>query len=367
MASAVPPMTPVGTRGDGRLLAVFPLYPDNPWHEMVYLGLRGRGDRVSGVGPFFSVDELTAQLGGELPDTVHLGWSTPVTQVVPDVVASMQRVLRFVDTVRELRALGVRVVWTVHNVVSHESHHVTPELAFHRLLAETVDAVHVMNPRTVEIVAPLYVLPVEKVVRIPHPSYAVEPDGAGARAGSATVRLLAFGEVRPYKGILEFARLVDRARRAGLDVELDVVGRVGGTLSEDDVREQLERCDGVRFEPGYVEPSRVPSVFGRADVLVLPYDGGLNSGVALLAASYGVPVIIGGSLRATWPLEPTWQLPLWAVQGDDGEDLHVLRDAVERVHREHGALRESALAAARERSPVSLAGRYADLFLPREG
>lgn len=357
-------MIPQRTTDDGQLLAVFPHYPDNPWHEMVYLGLRRRGDRVSGVGPFFSVDEFVGQLGGELPDTLHLGWSTPVTQVVPDVVTSMQRVQRFVDTVRELKGLGVRIVWTVHNVVSHESHHVTPELTFHRLLAETADAVHVMNPRTVDIVAPLYVLPAEKVVQIPHPSYDVVRGTRGRHGGGGPVRLLAFGEVRPYKGVLEFARLIDRARRSGVDVELQVAGRVGGAFSEADVRRCLEENDGVRFESGFIEDPRVSEVFARADALVLPYERGLNSGVALLAASYGVPILVGRALRDDWVLEPDWQLPLWMPGSQAADELTALTAAVDRLSTGLADLGESASEAAADRSAAVLAPRYVDLFFP---
>ena len=361
-------MTSAPTSDDGRLLAVFPFYSDNEWHELVYFGVRRRGHRVLGVGPFFSVDELKDQLGGRLPHTLHLGWSTPVTQVVPDVVTAMQRVLAFIEAVRHLQASGVRIVWTVHNVVSHESPHVTPELTFHRLLAEIADAVHVMNPMTINIVAPLYGLRPETVVQIPHPSYEVEP-GHVHRRTSGPTRLLIFGEIRPYKGVFEFAELVDRARRAGIEVTLDVVGRVGGALSDDTVRQHLAQYEGVRFEPGYVDSSRVPHVFARADALVLPYRGGLNSGVALLAGSYGLPVLIGASLRDTWPLERSWQIPLWDVgvdgDGDGACDLSLLGKAVDLVDRQAERLRSAALATAHERTPERLSARYVELFLPR--
>lgn len=360
-------MTSAPTSDDGRLLAVFPFYSDNEWHELVYFGVRRRGHRVLGVGPFFSVEELKAQLGGRLPHTLHLGWSTPVTQVVPDVIAAMQRVLAFIEAVRHLKAAGVRIVWTVHNVISHESPHVTPELAFHRFLAEIADAVHIMNPMTIDIVAPLYRLRPETVVQISHPSYEVEPANLRGRTPGPT-RLLMFGEIRPYKGVFRFAELIDRARRAGVDVELDVVGRVGGALSDDVVRQRLAQYEGVRFEPGYVEPSRVPQVFAHADALVLPYEAGLNSGVALLAGSYGVPVFVGASLRDTWPMEQSWQIRLWGEGADGGgkDDLSVLREAVDHLDRQAGELRKCALKAARDRGPERLSARYLDLFLPSE-
>ena len=363
-----------------RTLAVFPYYADNPWQDTVHQGLVDRGDRVVGLADVSDVGSVRAQLGGLLPDSLHLGWSTPVTQTVPDVVESMRRVRVFLETVRELRRLGVRVVWTVHNVLSHELHHVVPEIALHQGLADEVDVVHVMNPRTAEVVRPLYSLPPASTRVLPHPSYpGVDVGGVADESpssGRTPVRLLLIGEIRPYKGIVPFAQLVHAARSEGVDVTLEIRGRVGGGLAVSDLVSELSDLDGVSFVPGRVAEADLAPVLSGADALVVPYAAGLNSGVAVLAASAGRPLLVGPALRGSWSLEPTWQLPLWPARaGDETADHHghevsprsgvaALRGAVARVGDEGPALRRAAREAARLTAPETLAHEYAELFLP---
>jgi glycosyltransferase involved in cell wall biosynthesis len=47
----------------------------------------------------------------------------------------------------------------------------------------------------------------------------------------------------------------------------------------------------VQLRPGYVPASEIPALFAAADALVLPYREATASQNALLAFSYGVPVI----------------------------------------------------------------------------
>jgi glycosyltransferase involved in cell wall biosynthesis len=99
--------------------------------------------------------------------------------------------------------------------------------------------------------------------------------------------ILAFGLVRPYKGIdvlLEAFRRVDGA-------ELWVVGMPRMPMGE--LRELARRAPGkVRFVDRFITDPEIPAFMRRADVVVLPYRNIEQSGVLYTALAFGRPLVL---------------------------------------------------------------------------
>jgi glycosyltransferase involved in cell wall biosynthesis len=96
--------------------------------------------------------------------------------------------------------------------------------------------------------------------------------------------VLFFGLLRPYKGLdvlLEAFRSVDGA-------ELWVVGNPRMPS------EPLHRAagPGVRFVERFVHDAEIPALFRRADLVVLPYLRGDQSGVLYTALAFGKPLLL---------------------------------------------------------------------------
>jgi glycosyltransferase involved in cell wall biosynthesis len=173
------------------------------------------------------------------------------------------------------------------------------------------------------------------------------------RQGDPDLSLLAFGAVRPYKGIdvaLEALALVDPA----LDVHLTVAGRFweGGAA----LREQAQRLrlnGRLELRDGYVSNSDAALLFSACDASLLPYRSASQSGVVQLSFAYGRPVIatrVGG-------------LPAAVRDGRDGilceaGDTAALARAIERMARERSAFTAGVSADATEHSFA----RYAELL-----
>lgn len=90
--------------------------------------------------------------------------------------------------------------------------------------------------------------------------------------------------MRPYKGIdvlLDAWRAVD-------DAELWIVGRPHVDLAP------LRAAAGpsVRFTPRFVSDGEAAAIFGRADVVVLPYREIDQSGVLFTALAFGKPLVL---------------------------------------------------------------------------
>lgn len=195
------------------------------------------------------------------------------------------------------RLLGYRLVWTVHQVVPHES----PDRGLDRrgalLIARDADLLVVHDRWTAaEVVSELAREPKELTV-IPHGSYVgVYPEGrsrAEVRGELGVAQdsfvFLCFGELRPYKEIellLEaFSAVSSPAARlvvAG-NVKIASVGSTVDAASANDSR--------IVSRFGFVAEEGVAELFHACDAAVFPRGEPGTSGSLLLALSLGVPVV----------------------------------------------------------------------------
>jgi glycosyltransferase involved in cell wall biosynthesis len=95
--------------------------------------------------------------------------------------------------------------------------------------------------------------------------------------------------VRPYKGLDVLLRAMAGAPG---NLTLTVAGEFwGGTRETEKLVAELGLGARVTLRPGYLPAGEIPALFAEADALVLPYREATASQNALLAFSYGVPVI----------------------------------------------------------------------------
>lgn len=172
-----------------------------------------------------------------------------------------------------------------------------------------------------------------------------------ARQGHPEVSLLAFGAIRPYKGIdlaLEaLARVRGRVRLTVAGVFWD-----GGAALKARVA-ALGIEDRVELRDGFVSNEEAALLFATADASLLPYRSATQSGVVQLSFAYGVPVIatrVGGLVEAV-------------EDGVDGilcpsEDVSALAAAIERV----GSERAELAAGVRRGGEAHSFRRYAELL-----
>jgi glycosyltransferase involved in cell wall biosynthesis len=99
--------------------------------------------------------------------------------------------------------------------------------------------------------------------------------------------VLFFGLLRPYKGIDTLLRAFCRVKGA----ELWVVGNP--RMEVEPLRRLAEEAPGrVRFLSRFVEDAEIPSIFRRADVVVLPYRDAEHSGVLYTGLAFGKPMVL---------------------------------------------------------------------------
>jgi glycosyltransferase involved in cell wall biosynthesis len=99
---------------------------------------------------------------------------------------------------------------------------------------------------------------------------------------------LFFGDIRPYKGVLD---LVASFRRSGIPGTLLIVGKAPEGDGADELLWAIKGCSQIRYCPGFVPDDEVQVYFRASDIAVFPYRRIFTSGALMLAISFGVPCI----------------------------------------------------------------------------
>lgn len=243
---------------------------------------------------------LDSTFSGARPDVFHLHW---FHAFVGDErwPASVLLGLQLVFELLVLRLLGVRVVWTVHNLFDHERRMPRRlEVAFRHVVFRVSDRVIVHCDRAAAEVLRTYRLPSgaeRKLTTVPHGHYIDSYPNDVGRAEARTslgfddgeTVFLFFGRIRAYKNvpglISAFGHVSNESAR------LLVVGTPRTDALASVVAERSAADPRVRTEFAFVPDDEVQIYLNAADAVVLPFENVLSSGSAILAMSFGRPVI----------------------------------------------------------------------------
>ncbi|HEY58318.1 MAG TPA: glycosyltransferase family 4 protein [Anaerolineae bacterium] len=126
-------------------------------------------------------------------------------------------------------------------------------------------------------IAPLERLLAFPEARLPGPSF-------------APPTVLFFGRITRYKGVAYLLDAMERLWQRLPEAHLHLIG--SGDLNPYSAWLQRYQDDPrVQVRQTWVPEEEIPSVFRGASVVVLPYTSATQSGVAVLAASFGLPVV----------------------------------------------------------------------------
>lgn len=264
----------------------------NPYNALLAHALVARGARVRDLSWLRMI--LTRV------DIVHLHW--------PDLTflsgrrrwRIAARLTIFELAMRISRLRGTRLIWTVHNIASHEQR-ATPRLraAHRRMLVRNLDGLLALSESSIAAARRAYPeLHDVPAFVTPHGHYRdAYPFGLSREAARDelgvdrdAVFLVSVGQIRPYKNIpalIEaFGRLPDP------DVRLVVAGLASAPELEAELRELAALDPRVMLDLGFQSDERLAAWLRVADLVVLPYRAVTNSGSAILGLSADRRVLV---------------------------------------------------------------------------
>lgn len=371
-----------GSRPADAVLVHTPVARSNPFVDLLTHDLAGAGvvavpaeDPAAAAGLAVRLADLSR---GRVGCVVHLHWLHRVTATAPDERRAAAAVRETAQALARARDAGARLLWTVHNVGPHRSRHPVAETALRHQIADLADLVHVMNPRTADLLGEGTVLDPERTRVLPHPSYLgsypdmVTPALGRQRLGlpADAVVFVVFGRIQSYKGL---DVLADAFQALASDhpgrYKLLVVGAVDG-VGPGPVRARPGPTDpqigallvhfadhpDVVCHPLAIPDNQIQVVLRAADIAVVPNRVPLNSGAELLALSFDLPVVTTDDV----PPDAGWGIH--AAPGDVGALTDALRRAAQGfTGPAAAAARAAARQRAREVAPEVVGPRFAAL------
>jgi beta-1,4-mannosyltransferase len=250
--------------------------------------------------------EEVASIRWPVNTCLHIHWLGNIIKNSENVEEAKERVNDFMALLDKMKINGLKILWTVHNTLPHDAEFVEQQVILRKGLIERCDVIHIMNDETISIASEYFDLPIDKVVSTPHCSYeGYYPDFTTRDDARHQLNLdreafifLFFGSIQRYKGVEEMIEAFSVLQQeTDVNIKLVISGKVSDREFEEELLSLISKDNDIHYFRNKIPVDEVQYHFRSADVCICPYRATLNSGVAHLAHTFGVPVIgpdIGG-------------------------------------------------------------------------
>jgi beta-1,4-mannosyltransferase len=268
---------------------------DNPYNYLLCQELRKRGAEVDEYS--FQSSLLSSF------DILHIHWPEVTFNTATSTVQARLQARLLLAAIDVARRRGAKLVWTVHNLRSHEKKYPEAEQLFWRRFVPRVDAVIALSGSGLEAVCQRF----PELGRlpgfvIPHHHYrgeyedVISREQARARLGLSrdAAVMVFFGRVVEYKNLPALVEAT-RALPSTLgerELKLVVAGKPRTEKLERELRAASAGDPRILLDLARVPRDQAQVYFRAADLIVLPYREILNSGSAVLALSFDRPVLM---------------------------------------------------------------------------
>lgn len=269
----------------------------NPYNWLLY-------DAIEQLG--VEVEEYSAKkLLQNRYDIFHIHWAESSFLCVSAFRAVYLAIaLLIVTTIA--RFWGTKIVWTVHNLRSHDQRHPRLERLFWRWFIPKVDGyISLSHTAEAAVQATYPALLGRTSVVIPHGHYqSVYPNGVDRQSARSYLQIplgrtvISFiGKVRPYKNIPDLIQAFRQWDQP--NAILLIAGQPDSEATQQSIQSLIQDDPRILFHSKNIAPDKLQYYLNASDLVVLPYANILNSGTALLSLSFHCPVLVPnqGSLQ----------------------------------------------------------------------
>lgn len=228
---------------------------------------------------------------------VHIHWPDNILKTTSCVAAALKLVFFYLFLLYFKYVKRVRLVWTAHNIVSHEERYPFLEKVLWTVMLKRVSGIifheEAIRDQFYKIRGQLDCL--STVVKLPmfcgmYPGAEKTKSGVNFQPVDGNPSFLFIGQIRPYKNVKSLI-----VAFKGLPLSGSRLVVAGKPINSEYERELEDLCSGdqrISFQPGFVPNSKLRNYFDKADLVVLPFSSISNSGSVLLALSFGCRVLV---------------------------------------------------------------------------
>jgi glycosyltransferase involved in cell wall biosynthesis len=231
-------------------------------------------------------------------DVLHLHWPSYRYLRSGSTFAIVFAFFKFCMLLALLRAKGVKLWWTAHNLMPHEPCRIKwiDRFARHWVIALS-ETIFVHGDGAKKVLEKRFPRTMYKTTCIPHGHwldyYGSIHNKAEAKAHLGIAQsqyvYLMFGQLKPYKNI-EGLIAAFNALPAG-DHCLLIAGRFTDKSYQQKVLNLANSNPKIRLDARFIDDEEVAVYLAASDIMCMPYNEILTSGTAMLAMSYGLPLI----------------------------------------------------------------------------
>ncbi|MBV7339141.1 glycosyltransferase [Chloroflexi bacterium TSY] len=275
----------------------FQIHQNNPYAALLKRAMAGVGVEVIPGDRGEPWDKDWLRDNPEQVDVLHLNWPH-YHYDTGDLDGSLQRCAEFIEFLAYARALGYKVVWTMHNFYPHESTSHDLDRLVRQAIAQIASVVITHCDYAKQLVKKHFYRN-ENIFVIPHGNFIDAYPNTISQADARTrlalphdhLIYLYFGNIRPYKGI---ENLVDAFGNLS---DTDVTLLFAGKYYTDYGQQLIQRLDNVDPRIALQPSAHIPYTdlqiyLNAADVVVLPFLDVLTSGSAITAMGFSRSVIV---------------------------------------------------------------------------
>ena len=287
-----------------RNLIFFPDWSEsNPYQSLFYNNLQKNEEythfNVLGIGPEKVDLSNLLQLVGQ-GGIIHIHWVHPFIQ---DKASTK----KFGETLKTLKSQkSSLIIWTIHNIVSHECSNREDELKRLRYIASYCDCFIVHSNNALEDVVHLYNLNRESIHVVPHGKYNIDKEKTirlinSYKIAKKRMRLTILGNIRKYKNVewaAKFICILNQSLPANQFIELRIAGKIGLELGLEYSKKQTDLLNNLSKNHDFISlklqrlsDDELFQEFCDADFVFIPYTEILTSGICINAISHGRPFI----------------------------------------------------------------------------
>jgi glycosyltransferase involved in cell wall biosynthesis len=239
---------------------------------------RFRWPRQRQISNLLFVQGLAKQIRNWKPDIIHI---TNESNIWLNIIPFIYRT--------------IPIVTTVHDVQFHpgDSSSRRIPLIFIRTLIQMSDAIIVHGARLHSQASRELPIEEKRICVFPHPPLISYSNRARelkmSKPDDGVFRVLFFGRFYEYKGLRYLLEAAPRVHSEIPNVRFIVAG-MGDDIST--MRAAIENCRFVDVHNHFILQDEAARLFSEADLLVLPYIEGSQSGVLMIAMAFALPVIV---------------------------------------------------------------------------
>ena len=230
-------------------------------------------------------------------DILHLHWHHPFL-LGSNMRKTITNSISFITVLLMLKLLGVKIVWTMHNIVSHERNFESLELFFSKCLTKLCNKIIVHSLSAKNNVINIYRVSESLITIIQHGHYISYYENEITKAQAKNklqlkpgkIVFLFFGGIRHYKGVPELVEAFEKLNSS--QANLLIAGEPFNNEIANDILKRCKENENIETFLEFIPEDDIQTYMNAADVVVLPYRDFLTSGAVILAMSFSKPVIV---------------------------------------------------------------------------